>query len=205
MLRMAAPGSVTYWLQQLTAGDRGTVERLWQRYYPRLVGLARSRLQGLPALQSDAEDVALSAFDNFCRGAEGGRFPDLNDRDDLWQLLVVLTARKATDRVRHALREKRGGGRVHTLSAPLGDPDTVGPLFAELIARDPDPQFAAAAAEEYRRLLASLDDPVLRAVAVGKMEGFTNGELARRLSLSVPTVERKLRLIRKVWEGEAPP
>jgi DNA-directed RNA polymerase specialized sigma24 family protein len=203
---MSSEGSVTYWLRQLTAGDRGTVERLWERYYPRLVQLARARLQGLPALQNDAEDVALSAFDNFCRGAEGGRFPQLSDRDDLWQLLVILTARKATDLLRHCLREKRGSGRVHTLSGLAGAAaGSVGPLFAGLIAREPDPQFAAAAAEEYRRLLASLGEPLLCSVAVWKMEGYTNEEVAGKLGLSVPTVERKLRLIRKVWEGEGRP
>jgi DNA-directed RNA polymerase specialized sigma24 family protein len=66
---MVSPGSVTHWLQQFAAGDRATVERLWQRYYPRLVRLARTRLQGVPALRNDAEDVALSAFDTFCRQA----------------------------------------------------------------------------------------------------------------------------------------
>jgi DNA-directed RNA polymerase specialized sigma24 family protein len=199
---MAVPGSVTQWLQQLTAGDRATVERLWQRYYPRLVRLARSRLQGVPGLRNDAEDVALSAFDNFCRHAEKGRFPKLLDRDGLWQLLVVITARKATDRVRHSRRAKRGGGRVHSLSGPA---DEEAQEFVELVAHEPDPQFAALAAEEYRRLLDSLGDPVLCSLAVWKMEGHTNDEMADKLGVSVPTVERKLRLIRKTWEGEAPP
>jgi len=202
---MSSPGSVTRWLQQPSEGDRGIIEQLWQRYYPRLVQLARSRLQGTPALQNEAEDVALSAFDNFCRGAEASRFPQLFDRDDLWQLLVVITARKAANLVRHALRAKRGGGRVVSLSAaPACSPEAEGTLFAELIAREPDPQFAAQAAEEYRRLLAALDDSVLRSVAVWKMEGYTNAEVAARLGLSLPTVERKLRLIRKVWEDEVP-
>ncbi len=203
---MASPGSVTHWLQELAAGDRATVERLWQRYYPRLVRLARSRLRGVPVLRNDAEDVALSAFDNFCRGAEEGHFPDLLDRDGLWQLLVVITARKATDRVRHLLRAKRGGGRVHSLSGPADEPPGAGGLaLADLVAHEPDPQFAALAAEEYGRLLGALGDPVLRSVAVWKMEGHTNEEIAAKLAVSVPTVERKLRLIRKTWEGEVPP
>jgi hypothetical protein len=55
---------------------------------------ARHKLRGVPRRAADEEDVALSAFDNFCRAAEHGRFPDLADRDDLWQLLLVLTDRK---------------------------------------------------------------------------------------------------------------
>src|SRR5262249_7777465 len=160
-----------------------------QRYYPRLVQLARSRLQGMPALQNDAEDVALSAFDNFCRGAEANRFPQLFDRDDLWQLLVVITARKAANLVKYSLPAKRGGGRVHSLSAaPDCAPEAEGALFAELLAREPDPQFAAQTVEEYRRLLAALDNAVLRSVAVWKMEGYTNEEVAGKLGVSVPTV-----------------
>jgi len=203
---MSSPGSVSHWLQQLSAGDRRAVERLWERYYPRLVELARRRLQGLPALRNDAEDVALSAFASFCRGAEGGRFPRLLDRDDLWHLLVVLTARKAANLVRDSLRARRDLNRVQGLPAPADSgPDAAGPSFAELIADEPDPQFAAEAAEEYRRLLAALGDPVLRSVAVWKMEGHTNEEVAAKLGRSLPTVERKLRLIRKLWEGEVGP
>jgi hypothetical protein len=50
---------------------------------------------------ADEEDVALSAFDSFCAGAERGRFPDLKDRDNLWALLVTITARKAADLAQH--------------------------------------------------------------------------------------------------------
>jgi DNA-directed RNA polymerase specialized sigma24 family protein len=202
-VRMASAGSVTHWLHEFAAGDRGAVEKLWQRYYPQLVRLARSRLK-MPALRNDAEDVALSAFDTFCRNAEEGRFPQLLGRDGLWQLLVLITARKATDLVRHRLRQKRGGGRVVSLGASP-DARAEGTRLLDLIGREPDPQFAVLAAEECRRLLDALGEPVLRSVAVWKMEGSSNAEIAVRLELSVPTVERKLRLIRKVWEGEVPP
>ena len=203
---MSSRGSVSRWLQQLSAGDREGVERLWQRYYPQLVQLARRRLQGMPALQNDAEDIALSALDSFCRGAEGGRFPRLLDRDDLWHLLVVITARKAANLVRDSLRARRDVNRLQALPGEGHDePDTEGPLFVELIADEPDPQFAAQAAEEYRRLLAGLNDPVLCSVAVWKMEGYTNEEIAGKLGRSLPTVERKLRLIRKLWKDELAP
>jgi DNA-directed RNA polymerase specialized sigma24 family protein len=58
-------------------------------------------------------------------------------------------------------------------------------------------------AEECRRLLGRLDDD-LRALALLKMEGYTNEEIASRLGRSRATVERKLRLIRRAWEAEAP-
>src|SRR5262245_52985050 len=90
-------GSVTHWIGDLKAGGDTAAQHLWERYFGRLVRLARSKLRATSRTVVDEEDAALSAFDSFCRGAERGRFPDLADRDDLWRLLVVLTVRKAID------------------------------------------------------------------------------------------------------------
>jgi len=68
--------------------------------------------------------VALSAFDSFCRAITQGRYPQLSDRDDLWQQLVLITARKAIDLVHHERRLKRGGGTVRGDSALLGPEDS---------------------------------------------------------------------------------
>ena len=78
---MPSEGSVTRWLGQLRAGDAAAAQPLWERYVRRLVGLARKKLHGRPSRAADGEDVALSAFDSFCRNAEQGRFPQLADRD----------------------------------------------------------------------------------------------------------------------------
>src|SRR5262249_14633252 len=86
-LPMSPEGSGTHWLGPLKAGDAAAAQPLWERYFRRLAGLARKKLQGSPRLAADGEDVAQSAFKSFYRGAEQGRFPDLRDRDDLWRLL----------------------------------------------------------------------------------------------------------------------
>ena len=94
---MSSDGSITRLVNQFQVGDRVVAQQLWERYFHRLVGLARQKLGGLPPGAADEEDVALSAFASFCRAAEQGRFPRLNDRDDLWQVLVMVTTRKAVD------------------------------------------------------------------------------------------------------------
>src|SRR5262245_9573810 len=92
---MANDDSISVWIDQLKAGERSAASQLWQRYVDRLVLLARKRLQGTSRRVRDEEDIALSAFDSFCRAAERGRFPELFDRDDLWQILLMITQRKA--------------------------------------------------------------------------------------------------------------
>src|SRR5207249_12254605 len=89
------------------------------------------------------------------RGAERGRFPRLADRDDLWQVLVVLTARKACDLIEHEGRDKRDWRRTAT---PKGSPASDESFFPELIGRELDPAFAAQVAEEYTNLLGRLRD-----------------------------------------------
>lgn len=191
-------GCVTIWLEQLKAGDPTAAQPLWDGYFARLVALARARLRSLPRAAADEEDVALSAFDSFCRGAGEGRFPRLDDRDDLWQVLFVITTRKAIGLVRHASREKRGGKAVF---APSGSAsDSTPSVLAEVAAAGPPPELAAEVAEECSRLLGLLGDGQLRQVAIWKMEGYTNEEIAGKLNRSVPTVERKLAAIRAIWE-----
>jgi DNA-directed RNA polymerase specialized sigma24 family protein len=192
---MSPDGEITHWLRRLKDGDPSAAQQLWQRYFARLVGLARQRLRGTVRRVADEEDVALSAFDSFCRRAGEGCFPRLDDRDDLWHVLVMITVRKAADLANHERRLKRGGGAVAAASE-LGD----GAAFTELISRDPDPALAAEVAENCRLMLDALGDGVMRAVAVAKMEGETNEAIAEKLGLSVASIGRKLAGCRGILE-----
>ena len=200
------PGSVTRWLDDLKAGDREAVQPLWERYYARLVALARSKLRARPrAAAEDEEDAALSAFNSFCAGAERGRFPRLADRDDLWKLLVVITARKAGAQAQRQGRQKRGGGRVVAecdLPGPGPGPDRPDDVLGRATGAEPSPEFAAMVAEECGRLLDALGDESLRRVALDRMVGYTSDEIAGRLGCARRTVARRLDLIRQIWEAE---
>jgi RNA polymerase sigma factor (sigma-70 family) len=193
-------------MRLLPSGDPAAAQQLWERYFGDLVRLAHQRLRGTSRRAADEEDVVLSAFDSFCRGAAGGRFPQLEDRDDLWQVLVVVTTRKAIDLVHHERRHKRGGGKVLDEAACRGyrgapaEPQDLG----QIIGREPTPAFAAEVAEEVERLLAGLGDAQLRAIALLKLEGYTIEEIGARLGCAHRTVRRRLRLIRDTWEQEQP-
>jgi DNA-directed RNA polymerase specialized sigma24 family protein len=203
---MSSGGSVTQWISQLKAGDRGAAQPLWEAYFRLLVERARHKLAGTPRRAADEEDVALSGFDSFCRGAARGRFPQLNDRHDLWQLLVVITDRKAIDLVHHERRARRGGGKVAGEEArPERDSAAGGSPLAQVRSQEPTPEFAAQVAEEFQRLLDLLDDSELRSIALWKMEGYTIDEIAARLGCVPRTVDRRLQLIRSIWTKETMP
>ena len=202
---MSSSGSVTHWLGLLKAGDSAAAQPLWERYFRRLVGLARLKLQGAPRRAADEEDAALSAFASFCRAAEAGRFPRLDDRHDLWQLLVLLTARKALRLGKHERRQKRGGGRV-VAEADLGAEGTDEEAgLAAVLGDEPTPAFAAQVADECRRLLEMLGDDQLRALAVARMEGHTTEALATRFEVAPRTIERRSQKIRALWSREVAP
>jgi DNA-directed RNA polymerase specialized sigma24 family protein len=198
---MSSEGSVSQWIGELKAGDPAAAQKLWECYFQRLVGLARKKLQGKPCRVADEEDAALSAFDSFCRGAQGGRFPQLTDRDNLWRLLVAITARKAFQVQRKEHRQKRGGGAVRDEAVLAGSPESE-MAIEQIIGREPTPEFAAQVAEEYERLLGELGDAELQAIALMKMEGATTDEIAAQLGCARSTVERRLRMICTLWKPE---
>jgi DNA-directed RNA polymerase specialized sigma24 family protein len=196
-------GSITGWIGGMKAGDEEAARRVWERYFDRLVQLARDRLRAArrAGADQDEEDVALSALNSVCLGAAGGRFPRLADRNGLWVLLVVVAARKAINSARDQRRRKRGGGRV-LAEADLvaGGGDGEGPL-ARVVGREPTPELAALVAESLQIRLEGLDD-VLRRIALLRLEGYTNGEIAARLGCAERTVIRKVEVIRRRWSEE---
>jgi DNA-directed RNA polymerase specialized sigma24 family protein len=189
----------------LKAGDAVAAQPLWERYFQRLVQLARGRfpiLHKAGAIE-DEEDAALSAFKSVCLGMAKGRYPDLADRDDLWRLLVLITSRKAINQAERWGRQKRGGGdlvRESDLEASGSGPESRG--LDELVGPDPTPEFVVMMAEECRRLLGLLahEGLQLAEVATLKLEGFTGEEIAAKLGCSRRTVAGRLDLIRKTWE-----
>jgi RNA polymerase sigma factor (sigma-70 family) len=192
--------SVACWLGPLQRGDEEAAQQLWQRYYDRLVGLARRKLRDQRQHEA-AEDVALDAFDSFCRSAHQGRFPQLTDRDSLWRLLVMITARKAAHHRRDARRLKRGGPDAG--SGPVGNDQEA--TLEQIVSREPTPEFAAEAADQCRHLLRRLAAPELQSIALWRMEGYTVEEIAQKLACDARTVKRRLDLIRRLWEEELVP
>jgi len=199
-------GSITNWINGLQGDAASAASRaLWERYFERLARLARARLGTAPRGPSDEEDIALSLLDSFFRGAAAGRYPDLKNREDLWRLLITITARKAYNQRRDEMRQKRGGGRTVGVAGIAGAGPDGDDFLAQVVSEELTPGLASMVADEYRRLFGSLGDESLRVVAMMKLEGYSNEEIARRLDCGLRTVERKLDVIRKRWTAEGTP
>ena len=193
-------GTVTQWIDNLKDGGDRAAQELWEKYYHQLVRVARKKLGTLPKRATDEEDVVVSAFNSFCRNAADGRFPKLEDRDDLWKLLFTITERKAIAHIKHELRQKRGGGNIRGESLfDHGDNSADGRLGEAAIDQAPTPEFAAEVTEQVDTLLAALGDEMLQQLAAMKMAGDTNIEIAEKLGCSERTIKRKLQVIRTIW------
>lgn len=202
---MSNDDAVTLWISQLKQGDALAVQEIWNHYFARLVRRARRKLEMSPRRVADEEDVALSAFQSFCEGVDEGRFPKLDDRHDLWRILVTITARKAVAVLRNEHRKKRGEGLARGESI-FERPGSADPNLGmqQVLGDEPTPEFAAQVAEECQRMLSCLADDQLRQIAVWKMEGWTAEEISEKLGCSTRTVERKLDRIRASWRKNPP-
>lgn len=180
-------GSVSHWLDGLRAGDSVAAQELWNRYFARLLTVVEIRLSRLSA-EASGGDVALSALKSIMMQVKGNRFPNLNDRDSLWPLLVTITARKAISEQRRQLSGRPG----RNLECNFED-------LRDFIGVEPLPGFAVEVADELERLVSTLGDASLRKIAERGMAGFTNEEIAAELNCSQRTVIRKLQRIRREW------
>lgn len=190
---MSQSTNISRWIEQVKAGDSAAANQLWQRYYDRLVGSVRARVLGQNRAVSDEEDIVVSVFDSFYHAAERGRFPDLADRDDLWRLLLRISARKVVDKRRHDQRQRRGGNiTLHSLDA-AGDDQSV----IQAVGKEPSPDMVLIMEESMQQLFSLLGVGQLADLAGAKLEGYSNAELAERFDCSERTIERRLHLIRE--------
>jgi RNA polymerase sigma factor (sigma-70 family) len=200
---MSTTESVTGWVAGLKQGDESAIYELWNRYSQRVVGVARKKLGPSPRRYADEEDVAISVFMSLYNGAAQGRFPHLDDRNDLWRILVMLTQQKSVDQLRQQVRLKRGGGLVKGDSAfaALGDSAATNGI-EQVVSTEPSAELLQSMDEEFQRLLRLLRNDSLRQVALLRLEGDSNEDIADRLGVTQRAVERKFQLIRETWVKE---
>lgn len=191
--------SITQWMQQAKAGDENARAQLWLKYYEQLIRVAKGRLKSNERRQIDEEDVVLEAFNSFFEALEAGRLNEDANRHDLWKMLVVITDNKARDMARHNRRVKRGGGDVrgHSVMINTDQPSLDG--FNQL--PDPTPEFADDFSFACEHLLSSLTEEQ-REIAIWKLKGYSNKEIADQKGCVEEAIRRKVALIRSIWSKQ---
>ena len=200
---MACEHSVTNWLKALGDEPRAVSSRLWDRYVEKLVRLARKKLTQSNRRVFDEEDIVLDVFTDFLSGAKEGRFERLKDRNDLWQVLAMLTERKVISHVRREKAAKRGYGTVRGESAflnVLGGGSSLG--ISSVASREPTAEFSFDVAETLGHLMGLLKTELLRSLVRDSLAGYTQQEMAERHGVSLPTVQRKMKMVREIWTKE---
>jgi DNA-directed RNA polymerase specialized sigma24 family protein len=192
------PGSVTNALHELHSPSQNeeAVRFLWERYFNRLCGFIEGQLYSRHKRINSADEVASDAFLALLDGVKQSRFHSVRNRDELWQMLTLIGARRSTNiRIKHN-RQKVGGGKVQGESAfgsrGIGD-------LADFIQRDLSPDDYVELQEMIEDLLSQLPDSQVREVALLRMSGYSNSEIAEKIGRVERTVELKLKLIRTIW------
>lgn len=187
-------GSVSLLLRDLRTGDPQAALMLWSRYLPRLTGLAARTLAGRRIGPADAEDAVQSAWISFWKKLDAGDLPTDLKRDDFWNLLGLMVVRKARRQIRHERARKRGEGKVLRESELAAD--TQGRVLDDVTG-----ELTAADFDLHCEELLTLLDEECRRIALLRLMGHLNREIAEELGCTERKVQRKLELIRLKWSA----
>ena len=84
----------------------------------------------------------------------------------------MIRNQKAVDRIRHEMREKRGGGNVRGESIfAKGDPGSGAFGLENLVADEPTPKTLVDLEEQHQHLIEILPNDTMRQIALQRMEG----------------------------------
>ena len=190
---MTDPSSISEWISHFrSSGDEVAALKLWDRIHPRVRDLSRRWITriGIP-VAFDEDDITISVFATFCDRLRCGQLPELNDREGLWRLLILMTARKANDHAKTALARKRSHG--------TDNPDVGLHAISELRDTQLEPSIEVMMEDQCQAMLKALRDPALEAVVLLKLEGYSNVEIAEKMKYSRRTIQRMLELVKDIW------
>ncbi len=198
MTQSSLEGSVTAQLPRLKTAEASVEAWFVDRYFERICSLARQHLGASSRAAHDEEDVALTVMRNFLEGAKQGTFQRLRNREDLHQILLMLTKRNSVDFFRRSTRRQKN----EVGESEFGSPEVP---FASVAAMEPDRDLISEISEEIRELFRGIEHETLKLeeIAIWRLQGFSVNEIAERLELLPHTIYRRLQLIRDRWSQRA--
>lgn len=189
-------GSITKAVEGLRCNDASSTQILWERFFAKLCNFAESKIYKRHRRLLDADEIATNAFMALVEGVRAKRFERVRNRDELWQMLVLIAARQTINAQKRIERAKRGAGKVQDSSA-FGE-HGIGSVV-DFVKRDLDPDIALQLQDLSDQLLSQLPGDDLKRIALLRMAGYSNAEIAQILEVSERTIERKLAAVRRYW------
>lgn len=190
-------------LSHLFDTSRENAERIWQEFYPRLVGLARAKLGGLPKRVYDEEDVALSAMKSYFRARDQGRLTSVDGRDELWRLLALITTRKVIAVYRKRAAKTKSDGKIAGESAFINANQGTNQIgIAGVADLTLLPECTEQIMTECEDLLKMLPDDKHRRTAVMRLEGYSNQEISDELQCSLARTKQRFQRVREIWADQ---
>jgi RNA polymerase sigma-70 factor (ECF subfamily) len=183
---VSANPSIEALANRLRAGDQDAAARVFRRYVHRLIGLASRRLDPLIRTKTDPEDVVQSVFRSFFDRQRQGQF-ELNNWEDLWSLLVVMTLRKCCGRAEHFHAACRDVRREVAIPAAANESGT----GWEALDEQPTPEHAAQLVEMVEQVLRPFNDRE-RTIVQLSLDGCSVAEVSGRIGCSQRKVYRIL-------------
>jgi RNA polymerase sigma-70 factor (ECF subfamily) len=184
-------------LTRIKAGDQSAASELFQRFANRLVGLARQRIDSDLRGKVDPEDVVQSVFRSFFRRNEAGEF-NVEDSNDLWSLLAVITVHKCGHQIRYYRAARRAAGKEQGGVQYTDDSHA----SWEALAHDPTPSNVAMLNETLESMLNSLEGRERQMLSLA-LQGLSIEAISEDVGRSERTVRRVLERIRLDWESQA--
>lgn len=185
--------SVTGWIENLANGDPFAAQKILDRYIGRLVWVASRRLNRRNRGMADEEDIVMIAFNQFVQGVGNNRFTRLRDRNDLWQILFMLTDRRAIDQVR-----KRECLFTESVLEYVDDSENRSGGISTVPDVQPSQEYTAIFLDEFKMKLTKLSSEN-RKIVTDLMNGLSKAEISKKYGLSSSTVHRRVKEIRRVW------
>ena len=186
-------GNITSDVAALKRGDEEAIRRLWDRYFPLIVKLARKRFRA--ERQGDGvegpTDAAALAFHELCvEIAQQSASINAPNREEFFRNLANRTRSRVIDILRRESAAKRGG--LLNIDGEMS--------FEEFVSAIQTPAQLVIGRDDCDRFLESLNDEVLRKIVQLRLEDYTIAEISERLNCCVATVNRKMERIRELWE-----
>lgn len=187
-------------------GDPEAIHRLVERYFGRLRKLSQERIRRGKPIYEDGEDIAIQVLTSVCRKVEQGKYPDLQNREDLWYLMIFIAHRMVIDRRRSrknlSLQTSWEEAFVVKENTMQGALETIDNDMDSFSNEDADSDFQLLEIIDcWQEMIRQIKDPVAKQVARLKLEGYSNREIAAKLDIVPRTVERKSELIEQRWSA----